>query len=394
MSPNIFELIQTFCPDGVEYRRLGDLGAFFGGLNGKTKNDFVDGNAKFVPYKIVYDSPFVDLSRLECVRIGVHENQRSLQYGDVIFTGSSETRDECGLSSVIVDAVIGPLYLNSFCFAFRFTNVATICPRFMAYLFRSFALRVQIVKTASGTTRFNVSKERMKKIAIPVPPLPVQQEIVRILDTFDTYRNDVTVGLAGELAMRRKQFQYWQEKLLSFDDSVPRKRLGEVAHIIRGERITKKQLCEDGMYPVMSGGMSYFGRYSRCNRDANTITVAQYGSAGYVSWIDEEFWANDVCYSVFPLGECDNRFLYYVLKNRQNRLYSMTTKAIPDHLPIDKLMSLSISIPPLAVQQEIVRILDVFVELERELERELELRAKQFEYYRDHLLAFPEKKGV
>ena len=158
MSPNIFELIQTFCPDGVEYRRLGDLGAFFGGLNGKTKNDFVDGNAKFVPYKIVYDSPFVDLSRLECVRIGVHENQRSLQYGDVIFTGSSEIRDECGLSSVVVDAVIGPLYLNSFCFIWRIKDKTIYNPNFLKHLFRSNELRKKLTKTASGVTRFNVLK--------------------------------------------------------------------------------------------------------------------------------------------------------------------------------------------------------------------------------------------
>ena len=393
MSPNIFELIQTFCSDGVEYRRLGDLGAFFGGLNGKTKNDFVDGNAKFVPYKIVYDSPFVDLSRLEYVRIGVHENQRSLQYGDVIFTGSSETRDECGLSSVIVDAVIGPLYLNSFCFAFRFTNVATICPRFMAYLFRSFALRVQIVKTASGTTRFNVSKERMKKIAIPVPPLPVQQEIVRILDTFDTYRNDVTAGLAGELAMRRKQFQYWQEKLLSFDDSVPRKALGEVAVLERGKPVAKQSVGE-GTVPVIAGGQQPAYYCAEPNRDGSVITVAGSGAyAGFVSYWDEPIFVSDA-FSIVGKDEINTKFLYYYLKLYQRVIYGYKTIGGIPHVHISHVDKMSIPIPPLAVQQEIVRVLDVFVELERELERELELRVKQFEYYRDHLLAFPEKKGA
>lgn len=169
-------------------------------------------------------------------------------------------------------------------------------------------------------------------------------------------------------------------------DGVPYKKLGEVAEIKRGERITKKDLIADGKYAVMSGGRDFFGRYNSYNRNENTITIAQYGSAGYVNYIKEKFWANDVCYCVFPLSCINNRYLYYVLKNNQDLLYKMTTKAIPDHLPKDRLINMEIPLPPLPVQTEIVRTLDSFTELEAELEAELAGRIEQYEYYRDYLL--------
>ena len=80
------------------------------------------------------------------------------------------------------------------------------------------------------------------------------------------------------------------------------KPLGELAEIIRGVRITKKDLLADGKYPVVSGGTGYMGYINEYNREEDTITIAQYGTAGYVKWQTEKFWANDICYSVKPKG--------------------------------------------------------------------------------------------
>ena len=166
------------------------------------------------------------------------------------------------------------------------------------------------------------------------------------------------------------------------------KTLGEVAKVKRGDRITKKDLIPNGKYPVMSGGTCFFGRYSKYNRCANTITVAQYGSAGFVSFVTEDFWANDVCYSVFPLDIIVNKYLYYCLVNNQQVLYSLTTKAIPDCLPQNRLESLQIPLPPLAIQSRIVEILDHFTNLTANLTAELAQRRKQFDHYRESLLSF------
>lgn len=176
-------------------------------------------------------------------------------------------------------------------------------------------------------------------------------------------------------------------KEVIFLNNVKQKYLYEICNIKRGERITKKDLVDNGKYGAISGGNSSFGRINKFNREANTITIAQYGSAGFVNFQKEKFWANDVVYSIFPnINIISNKFLYYCLLNKQEYIYTLTTKALPNHLPIEKLNNLFIPIPPLEVQNEIVKILDKYIELEKELEKELELRTKQYEYYRDKLL--------
>lgn len=169
-------------------------------------------------------------------------------------------------------------------------------------------------------------------------------------------------------------------------NGVEYKTVGNVSHVERGTRITKKDLIDDGQYVVISGGTSPMGRYNKYNRNPNTITVSSYGQAGYVDLVTTYFWANDVCLCIFPQNMIINKYLYYCLKNKQEYLYSKTTKAIPDHLPTDVLIELSIPVPPIPVQEEIVRILDSFTKLTAELTAELTARKKQYEYYRDDLL--------
>ena len=114
----IDDLIKQYCPDGTKVKTLGELGKFYGGLTGKSKDDFKEGNAILITYKNVYSNPELDLNPEDRVRILEGEKQRTLEYGDVIFTGSSETPDECGISSVVTEKPEAPLYLNSFCFIY------------------------------------------------------------------------------------------------------------------------------------------------------------------------------------------------------------------------------------------------------------------------------------
>ena len=180
----IEELIEKLCPNGVEYKTLDELGNFLSGLTGKAKNDFKAGNANFITYMNVYKNPNINLYDREKVKIYPNEKQNKLEYCDVIFTGSSETQDECAISSVVTQKPQGDYYLNSFCFIWRVEDKRIFEPNFLKHLFRSESLRKQLIKTASGVTRFNVSKIKMAKIEVPIPPLEVQQEIVRILDNF------------------------------------------------------------------------------------------------------------------------------------------------------------------------------------------------------------------
>ena len=168
--------------------------------------------------------------------------------------------------------------------------------------------------------------------------------------------------------------------------------LREVSSIIRGKRVTKRDVKERGDYPVISGGESPMGYYDTFNREANTITIAQYGAAGYVDFQKNKFWANDVCYSILPFESVNNKYLYYTLKSKQNYIYSIrNTDAVPFSLPINTLYSIQIPLPHIKVQEEIVKILDSFTNLIDALNEELSLRQKQFEYYREKLLTFDHK---
>jgi type I restriction enzyme S subunit len=208
----IQQLIQQYCPNGVEFTEIGKIGDFYGGLTGKSKNDFQDGNAKFVTYMNVFSNIAVKTDIDTFVKIGEKENQNRVEYGDVLFTGSSETPDECGMSSVLTEKITEPLYLNSFCFGFRLHDKELFLPDFLKYLFRDDSIRKQIGQTASGVTRFNISKKRFAKVIIPIPPIAVQQEIAYILDSFSFTQ------LEAELEARRAQYAYYRAKLLNFSN--------------------------------------------------------------------------------------------------------------------------------------------------------------------------------
>ncbi|GAA8591389.1 hypothetical protein HpDR64_07200 [Helicobacter pylori] len=171
------------------------------------------------------------------------------------------------------------------------------------------------------------------------------------------------------------------------------RKLGEVCEIIRGKRVTKKEILDKGKYPVVSGGIGFMGYLNEYNREENTITIAQYGTAGFVNWQNQKFWANDVCFSVIPKETLINRYLYYVLTNMQNYLYSISNRsAIPYSISSNNIMQITIPIPPLEIQQEIVTILDQFSILTTDLQAgilaEIKARKKQYEYYREKLLTF------
>lgn len=156
----INQLIKELCPNGVEYKKLGELGIFYGGLNGKSKNDFTDGNAKFITYMNIYNNLATNIHTQDKVKINPDEKQKSIKLGDVLFTGSSENIQECGMSSVVCEKPNEEIYLNSFCFGYRLNDSSLFIPGFLKYLFRSTELRKQLKQTASGVTRFNVLRKK------------------------------------------------------------------------------------------------------------------------------------------------------------------------------------------------------------------------------------------
>lgn len=166
-----------------EENKLGDLGSFYGGLSGKNKEDFIDGNKKYITYMNVYKNIFINNSILENVQIGIEEKQNTVKYGDIIFTQSSETVEEVGLSSVYLynDE---PL-LNSFCMGFHISNLHFINPLFIGYLMRSNKIRKYIMKEGQGISRINLSGNRLLNMVFKLPCLEEQNKIADFLSLFD-----------------------------------------------------------------------------------------------------------------------------------------------------------------------------------------------------------------
>ncbi len=174
--------------NGNEYpewdeKRLGEIGTTYNGLVGKSKLDFGDGKP-YIQYMQIFKKSNIDVTLCGFVKISQKENQNRIKYGDILFTTSSETPDEVGTSSVMLDN-IEEVYLNSFCFGFRPHSLNELVPTFAQYLFRSKNLRKEIIKLAQGSTRYNMSKNEFLKLKTYLPTNPEQQKIASFLTAID-----------------------------------------------------------------------------------------------------------------------------------------------------------------------------------------------------------------
>lgn len=123
------------------------------------------------------------------------------------------------MSSAVTTWLTEPMYLNSFCIGFRPHVAEGLNPEFAKHLFRSTAMRKQIIKTASGVTRINVSKARLAKVNVPIPSADEQSRIAAVLDQFESLTNSLSIGLPAELAARRQQYEYYRDNLLTFEEA-------------------------------------------------------------------------------------------------------------------------------------------------------------------------------
>lgn len=288
--------------------------------------------------------------------------------------------------------------------------------KYIYYAFKNF-----YVKELSYKRHWSMAKETL----IPIPcmdnpekSLEIQAEIVRILDAFTAY----TAELTAELTARKKQYHYYRDQLLSFEDGeVEWKALGEIGEFIRGKRFTKKDYVDDGV-PVIHYGEVYtrYGTaaesvYSKVRSDmADSLRYAEPGDV-VVAGVGET--VEDVGKAVAWLGNekvaiHDDSFAFRHVMNPKYIAYVMQTTAFIDakakhvssgkvnRLLIKGFAKVEIPVPfpkdpekSMAEQERIVSILDKFDTLinsiSEGLPREIELRQQQYEYYRDQLLSFP-----
>ena len=220
---------------------------------------------------------------------------------------------------------------------------------------------------------------------VPNIEIKVQEEIVKILDSF----TNLIDALNEELALRQKQFEYYREKLLTFDGCV-KITVEDFCLLKAGKAINANELSErcDEMHPYAcyggNGIRGYIGKFS--HNGTYPIIGRQGALCGCVSWGTGVFYATEHAVVVTAKKGYDSKFLYYLFKNANLNQYK--SNGAQPGLAVSNLNLLEFSIPPLAIQQSIVEKLDAFESLISSLKEEIALRQKQYEYYREKLLTF------
>lgn len=275
--------------------------------------------------------------------------------------------------------------------------------KFLYHILLEYQNEIHNLSTFTGIPALNASE--LKKLVIPIPPLDVQQEIVRILDAFTS----LTAELTAELTSRQKQYQYFRDKLLNFDDisdkggyetnsitkallhnkKVVFKALGEVVKIKNGK--DWKQL-EKGSIPVYGSG-GIMASVDTFSYDKPTVLIPRKGSITNIFYVETPFWNVDtIYYTEINIKELIPKYFYHYMKTID--LEKLDTGSGRPSLTQEILYKIKIPVPSLEEQQRIVTILDKFETLTNSivdgLPKEIELRRKQYEYYREQLLSFPQ----
>lgn len=414
------KLIQQYCPDGVEWKTLYSITKQFSGMTGVSNKWAEEGNCVFIDYNNVYNHTSVDTTALKKATVKSLK-QNTLKKGDILFTSASETPDECALSSVIEKDLPDGVFLDDHLFGLRLLDEysSVISPSYLKYAFRSEQFRFQIRKVVRGATRHYVSKVDFMKIEIPVPPLPVQEEIVRILDAF----TELQAELQAELQKRKQQYSYYRDNLLTnfTPEQAPKEyTLGEVTVDIYSGATPSKEKREywvNGTIPWMSSGEVNLGQvyevegritqlgYDKCSTKMvpeGSVVIALAGQGktrGTVAILRTSVCTNQSLAALVPQKEIvSGEYLYYYLKTQYAKLREVSAgDGTRGGLNLKMLRAYKVVIPSHKAQDQIVAILDRFDTLTNDLTSglpaEMEKRRQQYEFYRDKLLTFKRKEA-
>ncbi|WP_426486880.1 restriction endonuclease subunit S [Leptospira interrogans] len=239
----------------------------------------------------------------------------------------------------------------------------------------------------------SVDMNGFKKIQIPIPPLPAQEEIVRILDAFTELTTELTAELASELSARKKQYNYYRDQLLSFEEGEVEWKTCDV--YTGGEAPESSSMSKTPTdiykYPIFGNGAEVYGYTDRYRIDKDAVTISSIGAnTGTIYFRKAHFTPIIRLKVVIPKQEgILPRYLFHALSSIA---IGSKSSSVPNMNAAD-VKRISIPIPPLAEQERIVAILDKFDALTNSisegLPREIRLRQKQYEYYRELLLSFP-----
>lgn len=210
---HLHDLIAHHCPDGVPFKALGEIGQFSRGRR-FTKRDYVENGVPVIHYGDIY-THFGPSTRqvVAHVRADLGPKLRFAIPGDVVLTDVGETVEDVGKAVAWLGE--GPVAIHDHCYGFRSEQD----PAFIAYVMQSDAYQKQKNRHVARTKVKTLLMDGVARVRIPVPPLPVQREVVRILDRLVQLESELEAQLRAELEARRVQLQYYRDQLLSFDEA-------------------------------------------------------------------------------------------------------------------------------------------------------------------------------
>lgn len=363
-------LIEELCPEGVEYRAISEIANITRGR--VMSKEYIKSNYGIYP---VYSSQTENNGELGTISTYDFDGEYITWTTDGANAGSIFYRNEkfsitnvCGLIETKSKQVL---------VKFVYYYLSIVSKKYVNY----------------GMGNPKLMSNVMSRIQIPLPPLPIQEEIVRILDSF----TELKAQLEDELEARKKQYEWYRDTFLNFNNNVIKKSLSDLCIISAGGDIPKNALSneKDSFHkiPVISNGVgenAIYGYTTVPKITVSAVTIAARGTIGYAAYRDYPYFPIIRLLSVIPINnlELNTKFLYYCLEGKK---YNIPQAGIPQ-LTVPTLKKVIIPLPPLEEQQRIVDILDRFDKLCNDISEglpaEIDARQKQYEYYRDKLLTF------
>ena len=404
------KLIQQYCPDGVEYVRLGDVMSIQRGASPRPIQNYLTDDEYGIPWikigDVSIESKYITSTKERVTKEGAAKS-RFLKRGSFILSNSMSFGRPYILE---IDGCIHDGWISMCDFEKH------LLPDFLYYLLRSSVVQdFWISKANSGGAVTNLNSDIVRSTLIPVPPLPVQEEIVRVLDTF--------TELQAELQKRLQQYNYYRDNLLTnfTPEQAPKEyTLGEVTVDIYSGATPSKEKREywvNGTIPWMSSGEVNLGQvyevegritqlgYDKCSTKMvpeGSVVIALAGQGktrGTVAILRTSVCTNQSLAALVPQKEIvSGEYLYYYLKTQYAKLREVSAgDGTRGGLNLKMLKAYKVVIPSHKAQDQIVAILDRFDTLTNDLTSglpaEIEKRRQQYEFYRDKLLTFKRKEA-
>ena len=394
------ELIEELCPAGVQYKKLNEIAHY-----AKKRIDITE----------IDKNTYVGVENLlqnkqgKTVASSVPNSGKVIRFeiGDILIGNIRPYLRKIWLS----DCIGGT---NGDVLAIQINDRTEITPEFLYYIISSEKFFLYDVQNSRGAKMPRGDKDVVMKYKLPVPPLEVQCEIVHILDSFTL----LTAELTAELTARKKQYEFYRDKLLTFSENkVKYLPLGELYPDIRngfvgtvtpffsnkenGVLYLRGTNVHDGFISnedVVYVSKEFHEKHNRTELKSDDIIMVQSGHVGECAVVGEAY-AGANCHALIVMsngGKCNSKYIVYYFHSYEGRkkLDAITTGGTVKHILASKMKKVIVPIPPLEVQNRLVNVLDnleaICTDLNIGLPAEIEARQKQYEYYRDLLLTFAE----